>query len=71
VTATYQANWRHSEEKPFEIGNLTYLSTANLNLPKHRARKLAPKYIGPFKVTKVISETSDYDLELSPELVAH
>jgi hypothetical protein len=70
VTATYQANRKRSEEKPFKIGDLAYLSTANLNLPKRRARKLAPKYIGPFKVTKVISETSDYDLELSPELVA-
>jgi hypothetical protein len=36
VMATYHANWRRSEEKPFEIGNLAYLSTANLNLLKCR-----------------------------------
>ena len=47
-----------------------YLSTANLNLPKRRARKLAPKYIGPFKVTKAFPDTSNYTLELSEELVA-
>ncbi|KZP11784.1 hypothetical protein FIBSPDRAFT_706541, partial [Athelia psychrophila] len=37
-------------------------------LPKSRARKLAPKYIGPFRVTEAIPGTSDYDLELSQEL---
>ncbi|KZP33155.1 hypothetical protein FIBSPDRAFT_716631, partial [Athelia psychrophila] len=39
-------------------------------LPKHRARKLAPKFIGPFRVTAAWPATSDYDLELSPELIA-
>jgi hypothetical protein len=70
INATYKANQTRAEEKPFKVGDLAYLSTANLNLPKRRARKLAPKYIGPFKVTKVLSETSNYELELSPELVA-
>jgi hypothetical protein len=70
IQATYQANLSRSEEKPFGVGDLAYLSTANLNLPKQRARKLAPKYIGPYKVTEAYPETSDYVLELSPELVA-
>jgi hypothetical protein len=48
----HQANRHCSEERPFEAGDLAYLSTANLNLPKRRTRKLAPKYIGPFRVTK-------------------
>ena len=43
VCATYNANQTHAEEKPFQIGDLAYLSMANLNLPKQRARKLAPK----------------------------
>ena len=30
-----------------ESGNLVYLSTQNLTLPKGRAKKLLPKYIGP------------------------
>jgi hypothetical protein len=70
IRATYQANLSRSEEKPFGVGDLAYLSTANLNLPKWRARKLAPKYIGPYKVTKAYPETLDYVLELTPELIA-
>ena len=54
VNATYKANQTRAKEKPFKVGDLAYLSTANLNLPKRRARKLVPKYIGPFKVTKVL-----------------
>ena len=34
VHSTYQVNRRRSEENPFEVGNLAYLSMANLNLPK-------------------------------------
>src|ERR1700738_2901254 len=64
VKATYQANHHHSEETVFKVGDLVYLSTANLNLPKQRARKLAPKYIGPFKVLEVFPETSNSVLKL-------
>ena len=70
VVTTYQANKHRSEEKPFEVGDLAYLSTVNLNLPKSRARKLAPKYIGPYKVTEAFPDTSNYVLELPDELVA-
>src|ERR1700683_5519111 len=70
VSATYKANRHRAEEKLFQIGDMAYLSTVNLNLPKRRARKLAPKYIGPFKVTNVFPERSNYELELSEELVA-
>ena len=70
VLSTHQANKLRTEEHPFLVGDLVYLSTANLNLPKRRARKLAPKYIGPFEVTKAIPETSYYGLALSKELIA-
>lgn len=70
VSSTYHANRRRSEERPYEVDDLVYLSTKNLNLPKNRARKLAPKYIGPFKVLSAHAETSSYDLELSDELKA-
>lgn len=70
VSATYHANRHRSEEKPYDIDDLVYLSMVNLNLPKRRARKLAPKYIGPFRVVKSYPGTSMYELELSAELVA-
>ncbi|KAL7284496.1 hypothetical protein ACG7TL_001787 [Trametes sanguinea] len=37
---------------PFTTGDLVYLSTKNLSLPKGMARKLAPKFIGPYKIVK-------------------
>ena len=36
---------------------------------KGRARKLVPKYIGPYKVVKAHNEASTVTLELSPALV--
>lgn len=47
VKNTSLAN-RKRMESPFVKGDLVYLSTENLSLPKGRARKLAPKFIGPF-----------------------
>jgi hypothetical protein len=40
----------------------------NMAMPNGRARKLMPKFIGPYKVTKMYPETSNYTLELPPEL---
>ena len=47
-----------------------YLLTQNLTLPKGRARKLVPKYIGPYKVVKAHNEASTITLELPPALIA-
>jgi len=33
-------------------------------MPKGRASKLVPKYMGPYKITKAIPSTSNYELEL-------
>ena len=38
-------------------------------MPKGRARKLAPKYLGPFLITKVLKEGATYQLGLSDELI--
>jgi len=38
-------------------------------MPKGRASKLVPKYVGPYKITKAIPLTSNYKLELPMELV--
>jgi hypothetical protein len=69
VRSTYQSNKHRGEEMPYEEGALVYLSTKNLNLPKGRARKLAPKFIGPFKILRSHPDTSNYTLALSEDLV--
>ena len=51
-------------------GDFVYLSTENLTLPKGRAKKLQPKYIGPYKVVEAHTVTSTVKLELLPELTA-
>lgn len=70
VAATFQANKHRAVEIPFKVNDMVYLSTANLNLPKSRAKKLAPKFIGPFRVTESFPLTSNYVLDLSDELKA-
>ena len=54
----------------FAEGDKVYLSTENLSLPKRRARKLMPKYIGPYRVTVSHPNESTYTLELPEELKA-
>jgi hypothetical protein len=67
VKQTRQAN-RDRRPAPFEQGDLVYLSTKNLRLPKNRARKLTPKYIGPFRILKEIEKGASYKLDLPDEL---
>ena len=53
----------------YREGDLVYLSTKNISIPKGRARKLAPKYLGLFLIMKVIKEGATYQLGLSDELI--
>jgi hypothetical protein len=69
VFTTYQANKKRGEELRIPEGSLVYLATKNLVLPKGRAGKLLPKFVGPHCVQKVLPECSDYELEL-PEVLA-
>ena len=65
---TIQAN--HKQAKvDHKVGDLVYLSTKNISLPKGHARKLAPKYLGPLAITKVLKEGTTYQLDLSEELL--
>jgi len=68
VQHTVQANKKRLPAS-FKEGDLVYLSTKNISLPKGRARKLSPKYLGPFPITKVIKEGATYQLGLSDELI--
>ena len=68
VFQTKRTNACRAEEPRIVEGSLVYLSTKNLNLPKGRARKLCPKFVGPWKVLKTWPETSTYELELPTAL---
>ena len=64
VIQTHTANKKRMDEPTYAPRDLVYLSTKNLNMPKNRARKLCPKYIGPYRVLAAYKEKSTYTLEL-------
>lgn len=66
VKQTRVAN-RRRKEAPFVEGDLVYLSTKNLSLPKGWAHKLAPKFVRPYKILKEHKNDS-FRLDLPPEL---
>ncbi|GJE98499.1 polyprotein [Phanerochaete sordida] len=75
VSQTHHANQRRRSEdsaqggdRPLQAGDLVYLSTENLALPKNRARKLVPRYIGPYEVLEGDSTTSAYLIRLPDDL---
>ena len=70
IQQTFHVNKKCCTSDIYHVGNYMYLLTQNLTLPKGRARKLVPKYIGPYKVVKAHNEASTVMLELPPVLVA-
>ena len=70
IQQTFHANKQCCASDLYHVGDHMYLLTQNLTLPKGRARKLVPKYIGPYKVVKAHNEASTVTLKLSPALVA-
>ena len=67
VKQTVQANRKRAVASHVD-GDLVYLSTKNIKPPKGRARKLMPKYLGPFKILRTVKPGAAYQLELSKEL---
>ena len=70
VMQTHHANRHRQTGDAFAPGDRVYLSTKNLALPKGRAKKLLPKFIGPYKVVEVHTAASTVTLELPPKLTA-
>jgi len=68
VFQTSRTNACRKSEPDIVEGTLMYLSMKNLNLLKGRARKLCPKFVGPWKAMKAWPETSTYELELPTAL---
>jgi hypothetical protein len=65
-----KANRHRREGQKFNVGDLILLLTENLSLPKGRAHKLLPKYLGPYKVLTANHSSSTYKVELPPDLKA-
>jgi hypothetical protein len=66
VKQTRDAN-KHRRFAPFQENDLVYISTKNISFPKGLARKLIPKYIGPYKVLKDFKNQS-FKIELPSHL---
>jgi hypothetical protein len=71
ITARVKQMWHANQARrlaPFAARDLVYLSTKNISLPKGRACKLAPKYIGPYLITQELEPGATYALNLPSEL---
>ena len=66
IKQTRDAN-RRRQNVPFKEGDFVYLSTKYIKFAKGLARKLVPKYIGPYKITKDFNNYS-YRIELPTHL---
>jgi hypothetical protein len=62
VKQTRDAN-KKRQNLPFQTGDLAYLSSKNISFPKGLARKLIPKYLGPYKIIQDFGNSS-FKLEL-------
>ena len=67
IGQTHYSNKCCQPSVKYQINDLVYLSTKNLTLLKHRAQKLMPKFIGPYKILKVMNESLNITLELPQE----
>ena len=56
IQQTFHANKKHHTSNLHHVGDHMYLLTQNLTLPKGRARKLVPKYIGLYKEGRLITK---------------
>ena len=70
VMQAHHANWHRKLGEHFSPGDLVYLSTKNLSLPKGQDKKLLPKFIGPYKIVEAHIAASTVTLDLPPELTA-
>lgn len=66
VKQTRHANKKH-QPTLFKLGDLTYVSTKNMSLPKGQARKLMPWYISPYKIIEDFRNNS-FKLDLPARL---
>ena len=68
VHQTHYVNHHRRKDDTFVAGDLVYVSTVDLSLPKGQASKLLLKYVGPFKILDVQPSVSTYKVELPTQL---
>jgi hypothetical protein len=68
VDQMFHANRKHRESEIYAADDRVSLSRQNLTLPKGRARKLVPRYIGPYCVLEANNKASTVTLELPDDL---
>jgi len=68
VIQMHHANKKRKDSPTLDVGELVYLSTKNLTLPKGQAQKLLPKYIGPMRVITSNLTMDNYTIELLRQL---
>jgi len=63
---------KHRREFTFEVGDTVWLAASHLRMPRALTakRKLLPRYYGPYKITKVLSDVA-YELELPKHFKIH
>lgn len=61
---------KHRRDITFQVGDKVRLSTVNLQLPSTMSKKLKSKFLGPFRVEKVVSPVA-YKLKLPSSLRIH
>ena len=54
---------KRRQEVPFNEGDLVYVSSQNISFPKGLARKLLPKFVGPYRILKDFGNSS-FQIEL-------
>ena len=64
----HYSNKCHKPSVEYQINDLVYLLIKNLALPKHRAWKLMPKFIGPYKILKVMNSSLNITLKIPQEV---
>lgn len=56
---------RHRQPSPFHANDLVYVSTKNISFPQGLARKLIPKYMGPYRILRDFgNDTFQVDLPI-------
>ena len=70
VLQSFHANKKCQVDPDYKRDDFVYLSTKNLALPKGRAWKTVPKFIGPYKILEAHNRASTVTLKLPPELTS-